>query len=641
MFPIVALTNVEGTNHFVSLDSAGNVKIWDYKKFGCLQSFSIETDDEKHKFHAQCLTYIPKPLKLVFSGRNLNIYDYDKNYNPNTVDDSVVVGIGYRPCNNTIITPAGNKIKVWNALNGEVKKIFSDISHSSEVTCFTLDHNKKRCLIGFSDGEAAVFNVQNGAKLKNLNRHNAEINFIMEMYDPNPDHNQIITASISENLIKFHLDNDLNESELIRKIDIRDSTEMRDSSLSAISYRPGKGDKFMKLFFVGTHSGFVGFFEAETTKNLGQCFPFPGEEITAIMPHHELDYIIVSTSGGKVGLIACPPLPYRFQVVWSFSNMDPESKLPNYINNSIWSNRKRYLFISDEKFYIRCYDLSKPIEELIQDRKEKLKKDNSSNSKNHLYAPTISKDSPPCLWITKAHSDPIRVMEYIEDEDLICTSGIDKKVKIFNSMNGKFIESLQQKYDKFEPIPIAYKKPGIEGTWHPNLYERVDKDYVNKKKLEEMMHQEQASENPFTKLIQRTMMEQQQKEQKLNRSASKANYNSQRNLKSNPKQTPQIQGMSKNEEIAIMGADKDPRGELHRAASKILINHLLNNTSSAETDKDKIMEEVEREESDPYFNFIQIEHSMLASSNSSYWKLKVDFDTERREVEKRLREVKH
>ena len=37
------------------------------------------------------MCYIPKPLKLVFSGRTVYTYEYDKNYNPNSVDDYVAV----------------------------------------------------------------------------------------------------------------------------------------------------------------------------------------------------------------------------------------------------------------------------------------------------------------------------------------------------------------------------------------------------------------------------------------------------------------------------------------------------------------------------------------------------------------------
>ncbi len=87
--PLIGLEIIENTSQIVSLDTEGNMKIWDIKKFNCVQSFSVQISDEKHKFNPQSFCYIPKPLKLVVSGRTVSIFDYDKNYNPNFVDDYI------------------------------------------------------------------------------------------------------------------------------------------------------------------------------------------------------------------------------------------------------------------------------------------------------------------------------------------------------------------------------------------------------------------------------------------------------------------------------------------------------------------------------------------------------------------------
>jgi hypothetical protein len=42
-------------------------------------------------------------------------------------------------------TPAGKNVKLWNALTGDIKKIFSDLT-PTEITCFSLDKLKKRML---------------------------------------------------------------------------------------------------------------------------------------------------------------------------------------------------------------------------------------------------------------------------------------------------------------------------------------------------------------------------------------------------------------------------------------------------------------------------------------------------------------
>jgi WD40 repeat protein len=59
---------IENTSQVVSMDSDGNIKVWDIKKFNCVQAFSVDMSDEKHRFNPQSITYIPKPIKLVAAG---------------------------------------------------------------------------------------------------------------------------------------------------------------------------------------------------------------------------------------------------------------------------------------------------------------------------------------------------------------------------------------------------------------------------------------------------------------------------------------------------------------------------------------------------------------------------------------------
>ena len=256
----------------MSLDNSGTVNIWDFRKFNCIQSFSIETQDEKHKFRPQAFTSISKPLKLAFAGRSLFFFEYDKNYNPTSVDDMTVLNVHYRPMDNTIITPAGNKVKVWNALNGEIKKIFADIT-TAEITSFRLDHLKKRCLIGFSNGEAAVFNIINGAKVKTLPKHQGEVNFIFEAQNLT----LLISASSVDSTIRMSTDTEINETEQKRMITIHDQI------MTSVTYKSQE-----KMLVVGTRIGQISFWEAETGKNIGQFIPF-AEEITNICPLANLE----------------------------------------------------------------------------------------------------------------------------------------------------------------------------------------------------------------------------------------------------------------------------------------------------------------------------------------------------------------
>ena len=127
-YPLVGVEVIEGTNQIASVDTDGVVKIWDIRKFNCIQTYSIDSPNEKHQFNVESFTYIPKPLKLVMGGRSVLFCEYDKDYNPHFVDDSAAVCAEYLPQNLSLLTPTGNKVKVWNTLTGEVVKIFSGIT---------------------------------------------------------------------------------------------------------------------------------------------------------------------------------------------------------------------------------------------------------------------------------------------------------------------------------------------------------------------------------------------------------------------------------------------------------------------------------------------------------------------------------
>ena len=82
-----------------------------------------------------------------------------------------------------------------------------------EITAFNLDDLCKRMLIGDSLGNIVVYNVLNGALIKTLPKHSAEITKIINIADKET----FITASM-DNTIKISDDNKINESELIRSI---------------------------------------------------------------------------------------------------------------------------------------------------------------------------------------------------------------------------------------------------------------------------------------------------------------------------------------------------------------------------------------------------------------------------------------
>ena len=115
-------------------------------------------------------------------------------------------------------TPAGNKIKIWNALTGDIKKIFSDVT-AHEITAFALDKLQKRVILGDSGGVIVLLNIINGARIKVLPKHNAEVTCLMHV----PDLTCFLSGAM-DGRVNMTLDNEFGESELLRVFEIKESS---------------------------------------------------------------------------------------------------------------------------------------------------------------------------------------------------------------------------------------------------------------------------------------------------------------------------------------------------------------------------------------------------------------------------------
>ncbi|CAD8044697.1 unnamed protein product [Paramecium primaurelia] len=470
--PVIGVVVIEGTSQIVSLDQEGSVKVWDTKKFNCVQQFSVETQDEKHKFNPSSLCYIPKPLRLIFGGRSIYSYEYDKNYNPNSVDDYVAVCCKFIENQMAFFTPAGTKIKIWNALTGDVKKIYSDIT-TTEITAFKLDNLDKRFIIGDSSGTVALFNVINGAKIKNLPKHSGEVVAIVHASDIG----SFFTGSMDNNVF-MTLDNEFGESELLRTFIIQDG------QLTYLSYDPA-----MKHLLAGTNSGQIRFYETDTNKLHGVANEFKqGEEITSINLIKGIPFMFVTNSQGRISIMSMPPVLHRFVKVYTFTNIDPE--IPSQllgISNAVFSQDKKVLYISDDKGFIKCFEVDWLVDFLINIVNEKDKEEaaikrikglkTTQNGRQMLTLPKIAQKEVKMKWITRAHYEVIKSLEYVEKENFLITTAFDKKVKLWDAETGKFIDSFQQNYDRKEPRPIALKRSGTDEIYNAELNERVDLKY--------------------------------------------------------------------------------------------------------------------------------------------------------------------
>lgn len=250
--PIVSVRFVSNPTHIVSLDQDMNLKVWDSRKFKCNDTINIDEFQEKKNFSPNGVCILHKQLKIVLYGKGLNFLEYDRHNNVTSADENVSICAEFIASNLTLLTPVGNKVKVWNLLTGEVKKIFSNLTKSDISVC-NLDQNSKRFMLGDLEGYMGVYNVNNGALLKTLMRHKSEV---IQMIHSN---NIIVSASI-DNEISVHRDDELGESEVIRNIDVGDL------NISCVSFFHGVKQLFPAKVIVGFTHGQISMFEATTGK---------------------------------------------------------------------------------------------------------------------------------------------------------------------------------------------------------------------------------------------------------------------------------------------------------------------------------------------------------------------------------------
>lgn len=474
--PIVSVNFVNNPLHIVTLDSDLTIKIWDAKKFKNSDTLSVEEFEDKRNFNPQHLCLLEKPLKLVISGKSISFLEYDRHNNLTSADENVSICAKFIPSNLTLLTPVGKKIKVWNLLTGEIKKIFSDLTEA-DISCVNLDSRSKRLMVGDMEGFVGVFNVNNGALLKSLSRHKNEV--ISLIHSEKLEY--IITGSV-DNVIKVHDDRELADSDFLRALNVNNF------NITCLGFDHTQGK-----IIIGGNNGTVNLFEAATGKGNEEFVDkLPGkiqEEVTCLEVIHGYNCVIYAESNAKVKIIGLPPLVVKHSKLAEFQNYDyeVEGKIM-CVSSIIFCPETSRLFIADEKYYVRCYDISvfcQVCKAKLDDIYDKSRKD-----------PKIPANWINELWSTRIHEDMIKSMEYIYMEKLIFTTCVDRQVKILDATNGSFVESLRQRKDTQRIKPIAYKKVESEEIYTPRMEHRIDSKYMElfrerKKKEEEISRRQE------------------------------------------------------------------------------------------------------------------------------------------------------
>ncbi|OMJ91751.1 hypothetical protein SteCoe_5652 [Stentor coeruleus] len=424
---LVGVKVIPDSPQVISADIDGWVKVWDIRNLSCAQTFNLEEKQSGFRFALSDFIYLQNHQRLVFGGKSLTFYDYDKNHNPYLVDDNMPLGSFYTPTYHKILTPISNKVKVWNALTAMPETLYAP-SAESEISYVEMDEWEKRIIVGDIKGHSRVYNIKNGALMKSLTDHRGEINCITCSKSL-----QIIVTGSLDMTILIHQDTLLTESSVLKSINLS-------SVISVIRLFP-----CLDLLITGSSEGQISVWDIEDA-----CYDAPpmiqqGEVLTLqIVTSYPLLFSFDSI--GEIAMWALHPLSYKYTKLISYQNQDPNG-INTAVQATAYYKEDNILFIGDEKGFIKAFCIKDAIQYLNLHTLSEKSKENNAASMAIRSQPIPSgalQGMLVKLFQIKVHVEGIRHLFLIKEPLVLITTSYDRRVKLVSAQNGSVLGALHQ-----------------------------------------------------------------------------------------------------------------------------------------------------------------------------------------------------
>ncbi|GMH62614.1 hypothetical protein TL16_g03514 [Triparma laevis f. inornata] len=170
---------------FSLTDSNGVFKIWDLRNFMCCQTFTSEHEqgdlNDLTGMSSFCHVKLPagggeeyfnpedneEDYRIICETKRLFYFDQFRAKNEPVTDVLPITVALFNTVSLTILTVAGKNVKIWDAVMGNVKVEYNNLS-SSDLSCACLDDRQRKFILGDVSGNMRVYNYSNGALMKKL-----------------------------------------------------------------------------------------------------------------------------------------------------------------------------------------------------------------------------------------------------------------------------------------------------------------------------------------------------------------------------------------------------------------------------------------------------------------------------------------
>lgn len=294
---------VPGTPQIITADTDGVFKVWDIRNFACVQTYAVEDTDPMHGFVS-----MEKHKRLVVGGRRLHACDYEKLENPELTADNTIFAARYNPTSSTFITGSTYDIKVWNAANGELERVYRHLC-DNDMTTLELDDRERKFLVGDAGGTIKVFDYVNGAEMKVMHKHGREV-VSMEYCGRDK---AVISASQDGGVAV------VDEMDADKGVVLKSISASHGAEVCAMAY-----SQRLSLYATAAVDCTLRVWDFEFGKIVGLCVGHMAP-ITALKFADPYPVLVAADAGGGISLWGTAPGGVRYQCVARFINRPPSS----------------------------------------------------------------------------------------------------------------------------------------------------------------------------------------------------------------------------------------------------------------------------------------------------------------------------
>ena len=486
-YSINSIVCINSGSEFISIDIYGNIKIWDLSNFYNYQTINLnETlnlfkiknnqNQTKRKISSnQKMIYLSKVKKILTFGEKLMMFGMVSTKLSDLCDKQLVLGCFYKSSKFNFYTICLKKIKVWNIFNGKLKYVFNDFlpNPNSEITAFSTDNSLKKLFIGDCLGNLLCLNLNTGKVLKAYESHKNEI---VALYPSQKS--ELLISLDSNSVIKIHKDEDFNDNHMIKEF------SLENNYIKCIKIN----DTFSRII-MGTSKGELKYFDIEhlkldtslNQKNDEKSKSKEDDPINEIYSFDNYPLCLAFHESANNIFEIIPPTYYKYRTFGKFKNIINKDNVERNVKITAceYDKESMILFTGDLFGYVHCYNLKDLIDNV------KYLNHNESSKDDIQYLNNLENLKIEKIFSFEACREKIIHINYPDiNPNIIIITGSDRRVKLFLSENGTYIDEFKQSSENAIIYPIGlkyyYSDPFISKI---NSEEELKYDFIYRKDI--------------------------------------------------------------------------------------------------------------------------------------------------------------